>query len=64
VVIRNGRPVAVLISPEELEGLEQTVGLLADDQARASLRCAAAADKAGEVEVLTYRQARERFRSG
>jgi antitoxin YefM len=64
VVTRNGRPVAVLISPEELEGLEQTVGLLADDQARASLRCAAVEDEAGEAEVLTYRQARERFRSG
>jgi PHD/YefM family antitoxin component YafN of YafNO toxin-antitoxin module len=56
--------VAVLISPDELEGLEETVGLLADDQARASLRCAAAEDEAGQAEVLTYQQARERFRAG
>jgi hypothetical protein len=56
--------VAVLISPDELEGLEETVGLLADDQAPASLRCAATEDEAGQAEVLTYQQARERFRAG
>jgi len=27
VVTRNGRPVAVLISPDELEGLEETIAL-------------------------------------
>ncbi len=31
---RNGRPAAVLISPEDLEALEDTVDLLADPRAR------------------------------
>jgi antitoxin YefM len=63
VVTRNGRPVAVLISPDELEGLEETIDLLSDDQARASLRRARAEDEAGRSEILTYEQARERFGS-
>ena len=63
VVTRNGRPVAVLISPDELEGLEETLELLSDDETRASLRRAAAEDEAGQAEVLTYDEAGERFRS-
>jgi antitoxin YefM len=63
VVTRNGRPVAVLISPDELDGLEETIELLADDEARASLRRARAEDEAGQAEPLTYEQARERFGS-
>jgi antitoxin YefM len=63
VVTRNGRPVAVLISPDELEGLEGTIDLLSDDEARSSLRRARAEDEAGQAEILTYEQARERFGS-
>jgi antitoxin YefM len=63
VVTRNGRPVAVLISPDELEGLEETIDLLSDDEARSSLRRARAEDEAGQAEILTYEQARERFGS-
>jgi antitoxin YefM len=63
VVTRNGRPVAVLISPDELAGLEETLDLLSDDEARASLRRAAAEDEAGQAEILTYEQARDRFES-
>jgi prevent-host-death family protein len=63
VVTRNGRPVAVLISPDELEGLEETINLLSDDEGRASLRQAKAEDEAGQAEILTYEQARERFGS-
>jgi antitoxin YefM len=62
VVTRNGRPVAVLISPDELEGLEETLDLLSDE-ARASLRRAEDEDEAGRTEILTYEQARERFGS-
>jgi antitoxin YefM len=61
VVTRNGRPVAVLISPDELAGLEETLDLLSDDDARASLRRAQAEDEAGQAETLTYEQARGRF---
>ena len=63
VVTRNGRPVAVLISPDELAGLEETLDLLSDDDARASLRRAEAEDQAGQAEILTYEQARDRFAS-
>jgi antitoxin YefM len=63
VVTRNGRPVAVLISPDELAGLEETLDLLSDDETRASLRRAQAEDEAGQAEILTYQQARERFGS-
>src|SRR5207249_5811623 len=34
---RNGRPAAVLISPEDLEALEDTLELLADPRARAEI---------------------------
>lgn len=63
VVTRNGRPVAVLISPDELEGLEETLDLLSDEDVRASLRRAKAQDEADQAEILTYDEARERFLS-
>ena len=37
VVTRNGRPAAVLISPEELESLEDTLELLSDPEAMRQL---------------------------
>ena len=37
VLTRNGRPAAVLISPDDLEALEDTLELLADPQARAEI---------------------------
>lgn len=37
VLTRNGRPAAVLISPEDLEALEDTLELLADPAARAEI---------------------------
>ncbi|MCA1727436.1 MAG: type II toxin-antitoxin system Phd/YefM family antitoxin [Actinobacteria bacterium] len=39
---RNGRPAAVLISPEDLEALEDTLELLADPRARADIQRARA----------------------
>ena len=37
VLTRNGRPAAILISPEDLEALEDTLELLADPRARAEI---------------------------
>ena len=37
ILTRNGRPAAVLISPEDLEALEDTLELVADSQARADI---------------------------
>ena len=46
---RNGRPVAVIISPEDLAELEETLAVLGDPQALADIREADAAYAAGDV---------------
>jgi prevent-host-death family protein len=38
VVTRHGRPAAVLISPDDLEGLEETLEIMSDSQLMASIR--------------------------
>ncbi len=38
VVTRNGRPAAVLVSPDDLGSLEETVEILRDEDLMASLR--------------------------
>lgn len=48
-VTRNGRPVAVLISPADLSALEETLDVLSDPQAMADIREADAAYAAGDV---------------
>ena len=47
-VTRNGRPAAVLISPEELTSLEDTLELLSDPGAVAELRASREAHDAGD----------------
>jgi antitoxin YefM len=47
-VTRNGRPAAVLISPDELASLEDTLELLSDPDAMEQLREADAAVAAGD----------------
>jgi antitoxin YefM len=49
VVTRNGRPAAVLVSPDDLEALEETVSVLADSDAVRELAEAQAAVAAGDV---------------
>lgn len=49
LVTRNGRPAAVLISPDDLESLEETLDLLSDQAAIRELVEAEAAVKAGDV---------------
>ncbi len=48
-VTRNGRPVAVLISPADLAELEETLDILSDPDALADIREADAASAKGEV---------------
>ncbi len=48
-VTRNGRRAAVLISPEELDSLEDTLELLSDPAALAQLRDSERAVAAGDV---------------
>lgn len=49
VVTRNGRPAAVLISPDDLDSLEETLELLSDAEAVRDLVRAEAAVASGDV---------------
>lgn len=48
-VTRNGRPVAIIISPDDLDELEETLAVLSDRQALADIREADAAYANGDV---------------
>lgn len=48
-ITRNGEPAAVLISPDDLESLEETLAILTDPEALAALREGEAAAHAGDV---------------
>jgi prevent-host-death family protein len=49
VLTRNGKPAAVLISHEDLEGLEETLALLSDPAAMAQIRESRQALAGGET---------------
>lgn len=49
VITRNGRSAAVLISPEDLAQLEETIDVLSDPQALADIREADQAYARGDV---------------
>ena len=49
VITRNGRDAAVLISPEDIQELEETVSVLSDPEALADIREADAAYRRGDV---------------
>ena len=54
---RNGRPAAVLISPEDLEALEDTLDLLSDPSALAEIERAREDLRAGKgLDAETLRQ--------
>src|SRR5439155_17838159 len=59
VVTRNGQPVAVLISPDDLEGLEETLAVLSDPDLLARVRAGEAAADWGDV--VSLEQLREAF---
>ena len=48
VVTRNGRPAAVMISPDDLASLEDTLELLSDPEAMLELAEARAAHESGD----------------
>lgn len=52
VITRNGEPAAVLIAPEDLAALEETVALLSDSEALADIAEARAAIADGDVVEL------------
>ncbi len=49
VLTRHGRPAAVIISPTELESLEETLELLSDPKAMREIRKSVADIEAGKV---------------
>jgi len=49
VLTRHGRPAAVIISPDELESIEESLELLSDPRVLREIRKAEAAIEAGEV---------------
>lgn len=53
VITKHGRPAAVVISVEDLEGLEETLDILSDPKLMRRIRNAEAEVAAGEVEELT-----------
>ncbi len=57
VITRNGKPAAILISPDDLEGLEETLEILSDKETMKRIRQSQADIKAGRVETLTKEDA-------
>ena len=52
LITRNGRPAAVLVSPDDLESLEETLAILSDSREVAALRKGLADLDAGRVVKL------------
>lgn len=52
VVTRNGRPAAVLVSPDDLESLEETLAVLSDRELMRRVREGERAAERGEVVEL------------
>ena len=59
VLTRNGRPAAILVSPEDLEALEDTLDLLSDPQALAQI--SHARDEISEGRVVDAEALRAKF---
>ena len=59
VLTRNGRPAAVLVSPEDIEALEDTLDLLSDPQALAQI--SQARDEISEGRVVDAEALRAKF---
>lgn len=57
IITKHGRPAAVVLNIEDLEGLEQTLELLSDARAMRRIRKAEAEIRAGDMAELTKEQA-------
>ena len=66
IVTRNGQPAAVLLSPDDLESLEETLAVMSDRslsaQIRASEKAAARGESGFELEALQASLERRRTR--
>jgi prevent-host-death family protein len=61
-ITKHGRPAAILISPEDLEALEETLELLGDPEAMARIRASRAESDAGDVMTLSKQDALAQLR--
>ena len=59
VLTRNGRPAAVILSPDDLESLEETLDILSDPEAMRAIREAEAEIAAGDF--VTGEELRREF---
>jgi prevent-host-death family protein len=62
VITKHGRPAAVVISIEDLEGLEETLDILSNPALMRRIKKAEAEIAAGRDEVLTKEQLLDRVR--
>jgi antitoxin YefM len=62
VITKHGRPAAVVISIEDLEGLEETLDILSNPALLRRIKRAEAEIAAGQDEVLTKEQLLDRVR--
>ena len=51
-ITRNGRPAAVLINPDDLEGLEETLAIMSDPDLMERIRLGIQAAEKGDVITL------------
>jgi len=57
VITKHGRPAAVMLSPEDLESLEETLAILSDPEPMAELRQADVEVAAGRTIPLSKQEA-------
>jgi antitoxin YefM len=62
IITKHGRPAAVVMSIEDLEGLEETLNILSDPALMRRIKKAEAEIAAGQDEVLTKDQLLDRVR--
>lgn len=62
VITKHGRPAAVVLSIEDLEGLEETLDILSNPALMRRIKKAEAEAAAGNDEALTKEQLLERIR--
>ena len=53
IITKNGRPAAVLVSPEEFEGWRETLAIRSDDALMEEIICGVGALKAKKVSLYT-----------
>lgn len=62
IITKHGRPAAVVMSIEDLEGLEETLDILSDPALMRRIKKAEAEMAAGQDEVLSKEQLLDRVR--